>query len=152
MNRTIRTLIAAAPIAVAAVSMTAAPALAETPVHPGFNPGLEIAQPTVDPESEIPGDLTNPETGPVVNPDIPPGPGDLTNPQPCPTHGVCGSSDDDDPEEVDSSDEDFDLPKRIDTGAPSDGGLDLAWLLAGGAVVTAAGTAFAARRVAGVRT
>ncbi|NRQ50529.1 hypothetical protein [Aeromicrobium stalagmiti] len=113
-----------------------------------------------------PGDITNPEPEPTQ----PTGPGDLTNPEPCPTHGVdctpdggSGSGDDDsdqdetDPDPVDGSADPADdavdtiaVPTRVDAGLAADGqddgGMNLSWLLAGGAVVSASGAAFAARK------
>jgi hypothetical protein len=107
------------------------------------------------PKPKGPGDIANPEPEPT-HPD---GPGDITNPEPCPTHGVHCTPDEDEPnggngggEEKDSVDDVVDsvkLPNRIDAGLASeeqDGGLDLAWLFAGGLAVTASGAAFAVRR------
>lgn len=98
----------------------------------------------------------------------PTGPGDLTAPQPCPTHGVdCGDNDGGDNGDEDKGGnkgggngghhqpgntvDSIALPTRIDAGLASPAqddrsGLELSWLLAGGALVTASGAAFAARR------
>lgn len=105
-------------------------------------------------EPQGPGDITNPEPEPTQ----PEGPGDITNPQPCPTHGVDCTPDKDEDEptggnggsetsdDVDATDS-FAVPTRIDAGlaAEEQNGLELSWLLAGGALVTASGAAFAAR-------
>jgi len=106
----------------------------------------DIAIPT--PEPEEPKDIAIP----TPEPEEPNGSGDLTNPDPCPTHGVDCTPDDDEPNGGNGgkSDEVFDsitLPTRIDAGLASEeqGGLDLTWLVVGGAVVTATGVGFAAR-------
>ena len=179
MNTTIRNLIVALPLAAAAVTMAPAAALASD--------GPIIVQPS-DPGPHGPGDITNPEPGPVdptgpgdltaptPGPSHPNGPGDLTAPQPCPTHGVkCGGNgggtngggtNGGDGSGTDGGGQgtgkqahtvgSIALPTRVDAGvasAPSTGdtGLELAWLLAGGAVVTASGAASAAGRKARAR-
>jgi hypothetical protein len=155
MNTTIRNLLVALPLAAAAVTMAPGPAMADD------GPIIVLPPPDGDPQGPI---ITNPT--PDDDPTGPTGPGDLTAPQPCPTHGVdCGGDDGDD--DGDASDKGDDgshdgqggdsvqyvaLPTRIDAGlapaASSDGnGLELTWLLAGGALVTASGAAFATRRV-----
>ena len=109
-----------------------------------------------------PGDISD-----APKPKGPKGPGDITAPKPCPTHGVDCTPDKDEPkgdngtegnggEERNSVDQVVDtvaLPNRVDAGLASDqqeeGGLDLAWLFAGGLAVTASGVAFAARRRTG---
>ena len=110
-----------------------------------------------------PGDFSD-----APKPDKPKGPGDFTNPAPCPTHGVDCTPDKDGDEPngggngggesknsvddvVDTRDT-VELPNRIDAGLASeqhDGGLDLAWLFAGGLAVTASGAAFAVRKRTG---
>ena len=159
MNTTIRNLIVALPLATAALTMTPGAAMAD-PIPSG--PG-DISSPTPGPIG--PGDLTNPEPEPTH----PTGPGDLTAPQPCPTHGDCGGNGGDDGNPGGGSGgnggnggdkpqgnqgggttvSSIALPTRIDAGlapeARSD--LELSWLLASGALVTASGMAFAARRV-----
>lgn len=195
MNTTIRNLIAALPLAAAAVTMTPALAMADGPVivlpEPGpvdpQGPG-EIAQPDVDPEPhpqpgpQGPGEIAQPEEDPEVpddkdgpNHDEPvdhDGPGEITNPDPCPTHGggpECTPDEqgDEPTEPTEPAEPKIEvnnggglhptstvkpvvLPTRVDAGlapATEDGGLNLAWTLAGGALVTASGAAFAARRV-----
>jgi hypothetical protein len=158
MNTTIRNLIVALPLAAAAVTMAPAVAMADngdiTQPLPGGDPqGPVIANPTPDPQPQ------------------PHGPGDLTAPQPCPTHGVvCGGNGGNGGQGGESGKggdqghgtttgtghptgqvHSIALPTRIDAGlgpVPDEGtdGLELTWLLAGGAVVTASGAAFAARR------
>lgn len=158
---TIRNLIVALPLAAAAVTMAPAAAMADggdiTLPLPGGDPqGPVVGNPTPDPKPQ------------------PTGPGDLTAPQPCPTHGVvCGGHGDGGDDTGDKGGNEgghggghkgghtggqqptdqvhaIALPTRIDAGlapAPEQStGLELTWLLAGGAVVTASGAAFAARR------
>jgi hypothetical protein len=156
MNTTIRNLIVALPLATAALTMTPGAAMAD-PSGPGG-----ISAPTPGPIG--PGDLTNPEPEPTN----PTGPGDLTAPQPCPTHGDCGGNGGDDGNPGGGSGDNdgnggdepqgnqggttvssIALPTRIDAGLAPEAGsdLELSWLLASGALVTASGVAFAARRV-----
>lgn len=102
------------------------------------------------------------KVGPKPKPTQPDGPDVITNPEPCPTHGDCGDDDKDGPgngggddssDETDKvnkiqADDTVEVPSRIDAGLAaeqSDGSLDLAWLLAGGALVTASGAALALR-------
>lgn len=196
MNTTVRNLIAAIPLAAAAVTMTPALAMADGPVIVLSEPGPvdpdgpgEIAQPEVDPEPhpqpaphgpddkdgptndddpQNPDDKDGPKNDEPVDPD---GPGGITNPDPCPTHGGGPECTPDEPTqpteptqpaepeiEVQSSGglhpqaevKPVVLPTRVDAGlapATEDGGLNLAWTLAGGALVTASGAAFAARRI-----
>lgn len=154
---TIRNLIVALPLAAAAVTLAPAAAMADggdiTLPLPGGDPqGPVIANPTPDPKPQ------------------PKGPGDLTAPKPCPTHGVvCGGNGGHGDGGQDGGHEgghkgghkggqqptgevhSIALPTRIDAGlAPAQDqgtdGLELTWLLAGGAAVTASGAAFAARR------
>lgn len=116
------------------------------------------------PKPEAPDD----KVGPKPKPTQPDGPDVITNPEPCPTHGVDCTPDDeptggDDPngggnggndgEEKNSVDDvvdTVDVPNRVDAGLaseePQEGGLELAWLFAGGLAVTASGAAFAVRR------
>lgn len=128
-------------------------------------------KPPVEPNDKIalpePKPPVDDKVGPKPKPTQPDGPDVITNPEPCPTHGSCGNDDKDGPNNGggggdDSSDDTtpantvnkiqaddtVDLPNRIDAGLAaeqSDGGLDLAWLLAGGALVTASGAALALR-------
>jgi hypothetical protein len=157
MNTTIRNLIVALPLAAAAVTMAPSVAMADngdiTQPLPGGDPqGPVIANPTPQPEPD------------------PTGPGDLTAPQPCPTHGVdCGGNGDGDhgdggnggdqggnggkggQHQPGATVDAIALPTRIDAGlAPAQAdqqGLELTWLLASGALVTASGAAFATRRI-----
>jgi hypothetical protein len=116
--------------------------------------------PPVDPDDEG-----------TLNPDIPEGPGDFEVETPCWQTDTCppvdpGDEDGDDEGDdgdvggddegdesgqtgthPDNGDDGIDKPTRIDAGAATaDGGLDLAWALPGGLLVTATGLAFAARR------
>jgi hypothetical protein len=155
MNRTvIRNLIVALPLAAGAITMAPGVAMADD------GPIIGLPPPSGDPEGPVIG-IPEPE------PTHPDGPGDLTAPQPCPTHGDCGGSNgggEDGDQPADKPDvhnvgglqpksevEHVALPTRIDAGlAPvqqDENGLELTWLLAGGALVTASGAAFAARRV-----
>jgi hypothetical protein len=160
MNTTIRNLIVALPLAAAAVTMAPSVAMADTG---------DITQPLPG------GDPQGPVIGIPTPHQDPTGPGDLTAPQPCPTHGVdCGGNGGGNGGHGDGGQgghkghqggngghhkpgttvASIALPTRIDAGlAPAaapvqdEQGLELSWLLAGGAVVTASGAAFAARRV-----
>jgi hypothetical protein len=183
MNRTIRNLMIAVPLATAALTMTPGVAMADEPTpiiatpeptdpgdpmpDPEFDIALpeptdpqgpdDIAIPEPDPGPQGPDDLGTPQDDPT-HPD---GPGDLTAPKPCPTHGVDCTPDDGDDSDNDGSEGDnptgnkphvvvdsVALPTRIDAGEASDRetGMELSWLLASGAIVTASGAAFAARR------
>lgn len=131
-------------------------------------------KPPVEPKDKIalpePKPPVDDKVGPKPKPTQPDGPGEITNPDPCnapscggnddkdgPNNGGGGgddSSDDTTPadkvEKVNKiqADDTVELPNRIDAGLAaeqSDGGLDLAWLLAGGALVTASGAALALR-------
>lgn len=102
-----------------------------------------------------PGDVTqNPpcpthgDCGGGSDPTRPDGPGDVTSNPPCPTQGECGGGDD--PTRPDGPGDLADIPRptRIDTGGGGlDGGIDIIWLLAGGAIVTVTGGAFIGRTV-----
>jgi len=191
MNRIARTLLIAAPLSLAALTMTPGTATAETP-------GPIIAMPS-EPDQPAPDDIANPAPVPpedIANPEptepdpapvpddkaplpqddpnpAPEGPGDITDTPDC-THGCDedptpdfpldnGEGDDgeEDPEEPNGAPEEtdevatpqapadsFTTPNRVDAGlgANDDNGLELTWLLAGGALVTASGAAFAARK------
>jgi outer membrane biosynthesis protein TonB len=131
------------------------------PVEPKDKVALPKPKPPVGPDDKV---------GPKPKPTQPDGPDVITNPEPCPTHGDCGNDDKDGPNNGggggdDSSDDTtpvdkvnkvnkvqaddvVDVPTRIDAGLASeqsDDGLELGWLLAGGALVTATGAAFALR-------
>ncbi|MGI9084721.1 MAG: hypothetical protein ACR2FE_05440 [Aeromicrobium sp.] len=150
MKRTVSTLALAAPLAFAALGLGATPALAE-PIGPEVvtapTGGDPDPRPEIDDKAPLPDDPSHPD-----------GPDEITDPLPCPTHGPCGEGPGEEGEEPgDPGDEtpgdkepgDIPVPTRIDAGAgagASDEGIDLAWLLAGGALVTASGVAFAARR------
>ena len=167
MNTTTRTLIAI-PLAAAALSAGTAAAMAQ-PAGPIVS-NLDIAQPEPEPgPQDGPDDKDGPnnDPGPQDGPDDkdgpagdpgPDGPDDFDGPN------NDDDDDDDDDDEGDNDDNDNDdgddgdnddgddgdndvrRPTRVDAGA-ADGGLSLAWVLASGAVVTAAG-GFTARRAA----
>lgn len=161
MKRTIRTLALAAPLATVALSLGATPAQAlSEPFEPD---GPVITAPDLQPDldEKAPPPPGDPEPDPDPEPE-PDGPevldDEITAPDPCPTHGPCGDDPDDEVEKEpgdepgdDDSSDDFEKPTRIDAGigsggsAGSEGGMELTWLLAGGALVTASGAAFAAR-------
>ncbi|MEV7397784.1 hypothetical protein [Aeromicrobium sp. NPDC092404] len=130
---------------------------------PPIEPKDKVApkpKPPVEPKDKV---------APKPKPTQPDGPDVITNPEPCPTHGDCGTDDKDGPNEGgnggggdDSTDDTTPkekvstvqpgdttpVPTRVDAGLASeqsDGGLELAWLLAGGALVTATGAALALR-------
>ncbi len=147
MNRTLRTIALAAPLATVAFSIGVSPALAE-PAGPAID--TITSAPQVDPDPE-----------PQPEPDGPEIPDDKVSiPDPCPTHGSCGEdtpddkkgpNDEGDPGDDDSSTGDeFEKPTRIDAGAATNGasgtGDDLAWLLTGGVLIARTGAAYAARR------
>jgi len=185
MNRIIRNLIVAAPLATAAFTMVPTSAMASDGpviiVQPNTDPeppvdkiAIPKPKPPVEPKDKIALPKPKPPVGPKdkvapkPKPTHPDGPDVITNPQPCPTHGTCGNDDDKDGPnnggggkddgtndttptvdvaEVPATDT-VELPTRIDAGLAdeqNDGGLDLVWLLAGGAVVTASGAALALR-------
>ena len=167
MNSIIRNLIVAAPLATAALTMVPTSAMAsDAPVdiivkpHVDPQPNIDkiaIPKPEVEPKDKIalpePKDPVGPEdkAGPKPGPVQPDGPDDITNPEPCPTHGDCGD-DKDGPNDGGGKDntpgDKVDVPTRIDAGLAdeqSDSGLELTWLLAGGALVTATGAAVALR-------
>ncbi|MGY2875008.1 hypothetical protein ACVW00_002198 [Marmoricola sp. URHA0025 HA25] len=161
MNTTLRNLIVALPLATAALAMTPGVAQADN------GPVIVLPPPSGDPQGPV---IANPTPG--HDPVGPTGPGDLTAPQPCPTHGVCGGNGGGSGQQGGTGDNAGDhtkghqghhaqpgnhavssiaLPTRIDAGlAPAahheHSGLELSWVLAGGALVTATGAAFAARR------
>ena len=173
MNRIIRNLIVAAPLATAALTMVPTSAMAS-------DGPIIIAQPHTDPQPPIdklaapkptepkdkialpkPKPPVDDKVAPKPKPTQPDGPDVITNPEPCPTHGDCGNDDKDGPGNGggdDSSDTDqvnktqaegpVVVPTRVDAGLAadeSDSGLELTWLLAGGALVTASGAALALR-------
>lgn len=129
------------------------------PVEPNDQIAIPEPKPPVD-------DKVGPK--PKPKPTQPDGPDVVTNPEPCPTHGGCGNDDKDGPGNGGSGDDSSDddttapaakvnkiqaddtvvVPNRVDAGLASEqseGGLELAWLLAGGALVTASGAALTLR-------
>lgn len=160
MNSIIRNMIIAAPLATAALTMVPTSAMAsDGPViivkpHTDPQPPIDeiaIPKPEVEPKDKIalpePKDPVGPEdkAGPKPGPVQPDGPDDIKNPEPCPTHGDCGD-DKDGPNDGGDDSSTVDVPTRVDAGQAaeqSDSGLELAWLLAGGALVTATGAAVA---------
>ena len=144
MKRTISTLALAAPLATVALSFGATAATAQ-PADPIDE--IEIAELGPQIQPEIPEEeLPQPE-----DPERPDGPGEVKDKDPCPTHGPCDDrpddEDGDDSDEDDSDGDDFDKPNRIDAGTgASDEGMELAWLMAGGGLITATGAAYAVRR------
>ncbi len=142
MKRIVSTLALAAPLATVALTLGATPAAAQ-PADPPLD---KIANPELVPD--IPEDeLPQPE-----EPELPDGPGEIKDQDPCPTHGPCGDGpgDEKDPGDDGEKDpddgDDFKKPNRIDAGAGStDGGMELAWVMAGGGLITATGAAYAVR-------
>ena len=175
MKSIIRNLIIAAPLATAALTMVPTSAMAsDGPIiiaqpHTDPQPPIDdiaIPEPEpVEPKDKValpkPKPPVDDKVGPKPKPTHPDGPDVITNPEPCPTHGDCGNDDKDGPDGGDDSssdkpvvdkasetDDTVELPNRIDAGLAadqSDGGLELTWLLAGGALVTASGAALALR-------
>ncbi|MCX6395255.1 MAG: hypothetical protein NTV23_02070 [Propionibacteriales bacterium] len=193
MNRTIRTLIIAGPLAAAALTLTPGVASAETPApHPGpvivmpAEPGdpapkdIAIPEPQPEPGPQVPDDkapVPPKDTEPDPAPEVPDHNDDITDVPNC-THG-CGDDETPDfpldsgcfedcdlpeepqdetpkgtqgaPEAPQNQDTGIVTPTRVDAGlgsplAENDGsGLDLSFVLIGGALVTATGAAYAAR-------
>ena len=166
MKRILTTIALAAPLATVALSLGATSAMAEPagpasdqitstkpgPVNPHLPEDPEEQNPPIDPDPEPEPD---PDGSDVPDEKIPP-------PSPCSTPDDEPS---DEPEEdplpqirveKDPGDEDEDepgdkldipRPNCIDAGAASnDGGMELAWLIAGGGLITATGAAYAVRR------
>ncbi|HWJ67028.1 MAG TPA: hypothetical protein VNT31_10150 [Nocardioides sp.] len=137
----------------------------------------DIANPEEDPRPEGPGDITNPDEEDEPGPQVPgdkdgPNPGEGEEPEDGPVdvpadvpadepkddldvanggglHPLDGRTDG--AESVDSAD--VPVPNRIDAGAgpaADEPGTGLAWVLAGGGLLTAAGSVLARRRLAGV--
>jgi hypothetical protein len=162
MNSTITKLAIAAPLATIGLTLVPAAAMATLPgpiviaqPEPGPQDGPKDKAPVPQPG---PQDGPDDKDGPKTDPVDPDGPGGvITNPQPCPTHGVdCDGKDDDTDETAEPTGQPrndvgdpISLPKRIDAGlaSASEQGddLELAWLIAGGALVTASGAALAIR-------
>jgi outer membrane biosynthesis protein TonB len=143
------------------------------PPHTDPKPDLDIAIPKPKPPVEPKDKIALPKPKPPVEPkdkiklpDPKPTPPKDKAPLPKPTppqdkaplpHG--NDADDDssdvvkDDKSVDEVVDTVELPNRVDAGLAADqqeeGGLDLAWLFAGGLAVTASGVAFAARRRTG---
>lgn len=152
-HRIIRSLALAVPLATAALTLAPGTAQADD------GPIIVLPPPGGDPQGPVIANPT-PEPGPVDHD----GPDEIANPT-CPTHGGgedCipdndgGGNGEDEPADKPGHNggnqptgevRSIALPTRIDAGvAPAaDGGLELTWVLAGGALVTASGAAFAAR-------
>jgi len=207
MNRIARTLLIAAPLSLAALTMTPGTATAETPgpiiampSEPDQPAPDDIANPAPVPPEDIANPTPTPEPDPAPVPDdkaplpqddpnpAPEGPGDITDTPDC-THGCdedptpdfpldSGEGDDGEEEpdfpldggcfegcdlpEDEPTTDDTDVahfvtevagittPNRVDAGlgANDDNGLELTWLLAGGALVTAGGATLVARKKA----
>jgi len=176
MKRTVSTLALAAPLAIAALSLGAAPATAE-PVGPGSDRLSSTDIGPVNPHLPPgPGDEIQPLDGPDPDPgpdgpdgpdlpdepDLPEVPGDkVANPTPCgtPDRGEDPPEEDEpkpstvaelepaDEGEDEPGDEIIPLPTCIDAGAGATAeGMELGWLMAGSGLITATGAAFAARR------
>lgn len=141
MKRTISTLALAAPLATVALSLGATPAMAQ-PGEPIDE--LQIAELGPEIQPEIPEEeLPQPED----DPELPDGPGGIKDKDPCPTHGPCDDRPEEEEDPGDGDGDDFEKPNRIDAGAgENDGGMQLAWLMAGGGLITATGAAYAVRR------
>jgi hypothetical protein len=159
MNRTLRTITLAAPLATVALGLGATTAHAAQPVGPPIDELTIKPKPIVDPElphgpiDKIgpvdPGDPGDPEPDPEPGPGD--GPDDKAGPKPC--EHDCDHGDDDDHPGDKGHDDPTDIPRptRVDAGiGSSDEGLELGWALAGGALVTATGAAYAVRRRARV--
>ena len=172
MNRTIIRLAVVAPLAASAVAFGASTAHAEinpqgpvvigTPEEDPLDGPDDIAvpQPKPKPNPQGPKDLSAPAPKPVVDPQAPQGTGGGTAPTAPSAGTTTKASHDDDTTAVEAASHEVldlnaesrlggtTLPADVDTaaGQGDEDGLNLAWLLAGGAVVTASGVA--ARRLA----
>ena len=162
MNTTTRTLIAI-PLAAAALSAGATPVMAESIDYVSDNIAQPDPQPEPEPGPQLPGDKVGPagDPGPQDGPDDKDGPNNDPGPDgPDDKDGPNNDPGPDGPDDLDSVDHDDDddgdndddggndvkRPSRVDAGGTEDG-LSFAWLLASGAMVTAAG-GFTARRAA----
>jgi hypothetical protein len=143
MKRIISTLALAAPLATVALSLGATPAMAQPADPPlGEIKAAELAPDIPEDELPQPEDPELPDDGPPI----------IKNPDPCPTHGSCGDDPGDKDEDEPGDGDDFDKPNRIDAGSgETDEGMQLAWLIAGGGLVTATGAAYAVRSRARTR-
>ncbi len=152
MNRIARTLFVALPLSAAALTLSTGTATADTPgpvivmpSEPGDPGPKDIANPT----PEGPGDITD-------TPDLPldSGEGDDGEEEPdFPLDGGCFEGCDLPEDETTTDDTEvagITTPNRVDAGvgANDDTGLQLTWLLAGGALVTAGGATLVARKEA----
>jgi len=172
MKRTVSTLAIAAPLAIATLSLGAAPAMAEQvgpgsdrlssseigPINPHLPPGPQDKAPPLDEQDPDPGPDEPDE------PDLPDVPDDkVANPTPCgtpedrpedppeeedePTPGILAELEPADEDEDEPDDEEIPRPNCIDAGAgSSDAGMELGWLMVGSGLITATGSAFAVRR------
>lgn len=168
MKRTVRILALAAPLATVAISLGATPALAD-PGDPDVltqptGHGDPEPKPVIDDKAPLPDDPDQPDVpddkdGPNNDGDPEPDPGDGPDDKAGPNPGD-GPDDKDGPKPGDTDEKEpgdkgddnssadaIITPTRIDAGAGArDEGMELAWLLAGGALVTASGAAYAVRR------
>lgn len=145
MNRTIRNLVIAVPLATVGFTMVNATAATAGPNGP-----VVIGQPETKPE---------PHPGPKFNKDLPlkdapkpkepkPQPKPVAQPQVEVVEEKKVVSAKGSPDSIDRSDNLFVAgPAEVELVAEdTDGGFDMTWLLVGGGVVTASGIAFAARK------
>jgi hypothetical protein len=170
MNRTIIRLAVVAPLAATAVAFGASAAQAELKPHgpvvigiPDEEPldgpdDIAIPKPKPQPNPKGPQDLSAPAPKPVVDPGAPQGNGGSTTTSPAPAAGTTVKASTRKAEAASHEVVELNAESRLggatlptadgDTVAEQgdEDGLNLAWLLAGGAVVTASGVA--ARKLA----
>ena len=169
MKRTISTLAIAAPLATVALSLGATPALAEPagpasdqitsnklgPVNPPLPEDPEEQNPPIDPDPEPEPDPDGsdrpddkiPPPSPCSTPDDKPSDEPEDEPEEDPLPRIHDEKDPGDEDEDEPDEGDIPRPNCIDAGAASnDGGMELAWLMAGGGLITATGAAYAVRR------
>ncbi len=163
MNRTIRNLVVAAPLATIALTLVPVGAATAGPNGPNViaipkggndpHPGpKDIAIPKPKPKG--PKDIAIPEPKPKGPQDKAPKP--AAKPQapeaaPAPASNVDADSAvvvsaKGSPDSIDRSDDLFAGAETELVAQESEGGIDLTWLLVGGGVITASGVAFAARK------
>jgi hypothetical protein len=147
MNRAFKLFALASLMATAALILGGWPATAQPADSPTGDASAQLVPEIPEDDEPRPEEIPDPEDPP--RPDD--GPGEIKDNDPCPTHGPCGDKPDEerDPgdDDDDDSDDDIRKPTRIDAGAgASDDDLELAWVLTGGALITASGAAMVARR------
>ena len=157
MNRIIRNLVIAAPLVLVGITAAPAAAMAEgfdiAIPEPKPEPPKDIAIPKPDPKPDFPlADAPKPQApkpgaNPQSNPQGPQAADEAVKVEKKKAKKVVSAKGS--PDSIDRS-EDLFASEAFETelvvAEDTDGGLDLAWLLVGGGIVTASGLAFAARK------